>query len=211
MGRAIPWVIAVAAVIAAGTSFSELQRMRGRFSEATRHQFHDHRDVRQFIIKAALIGLDRPIVVIGDSITEMAKLPETIDEKPVVNAGIGGANIEDTQAIVPILLEDTKPSMIVVALGTNDAKSGTIQHDYAVLLSKLKKYAPRLLAVAMPPQIGSDVINAQMRAAAGSEGVRFIETPLPEGSTLPDHIHLNAAGYRKWTPALVAAISGHSS
>jgi hypothetical protein len=210
MKRAVPWITAVIAIIAFGASFSELQRMRGRFGEVTRHQFHDHRDVRQFMIEAALIGLDQPIIVLGDSITEMARLPETIDDKPVVNAGIGAAGIEDFEVLSSELMQHSNPSLIAVALGSNDDDRSIGAH-YAALLSKLKKYSPRLLAVAVPPQAGSDAKNAQIKAAAESEGVRFIEMPLPEGSTLPDHVHLSAAGYRKWTPALVSAISGHSS
>jgi hypothetical protein len=45
------------------------------------------------MIRAAMEGLDRPIVILGDSITEMARLPETIGTHPVVNAEIGGATI----------------------------------------------------------------------------------------------------------------------
>jgi hypothetical protein len=67
MNRSIPWVLFVVALVAFGASFSELERMRARFGEVTRHQFHDHLDVRQFMIRAALAGLDRPIVILGDS------------------------------------------------------------------------------------------------------------------------------------------------
>jgi GDSL-like Lipase/Acylhydrolase family len=213
MKRVIPWIIAAVAVVAFGASFSELQRMRGRFGEVSRHQAHNHLhfEVREFSIRAALQDSERPIVVLGDSITEMARLPETIDGKPVVNAGIGGASIEDFQRVGPDLLQNAKPSLIAVALCTNEAGSNTIRQAYAALLKKLKQFSPRLLAVAVPPQDGADLINAQIKAAAESEGVPFLEMPLPEGSTLADRIHLNAAGYRKWTPAIVAAISGHTS
>lgn len=202
MKRAFPWFLAIVALVAFGVSFSELQRRRGRFSEITRHQFHDHQEVRQFIIRAALADAKEPIIVIGDSITEMARLPETIDGKPVVNAGIGGATIEDFQGIAQQLLQDSSPSLVVVALGTN----GSVEH-YAALLSRLKRFSPRILAVGTPPQVGSDATNAQIKAAADNEGIPFIEQPLPVGSTLADHIHLNVAGYRKWVPALTAAIS----
>jgi hypothetical protein len=60
--------------------------MRARFGDVTRHQFHDYQDVRLFMIRAALDELDQPIVIIGDSITEMSRLPETIYGRPVVNA-----------------------------------------------------------------------------------------------------------------------------
>ena len=53
----------------AGPSFRFMQR----FGEVSRHQFHDHQDVREFMIRAALDGLTEPAVVIGDSITEMSQ------------------------------------------------------------------------------------------------------------------------------------------
>lgn len=208
--QAAPWIIAAVAVIAFGATFSELQRMRGRFGEVTRHQFHDHEDVRQFMIRASLIGLDQPIVIMGDSITEMARLPEMIGDKPAVNAGIGGATISDFEAEAPRLLAGSaRPSLIVVALGANDAKSATVQRDYAELLSRLKKLAPRLLAVAVAG--GTNLINAQIRAAADSEDVQFVQPAIPAGSMLPDRIHLNAAGYRAWLPAVLTAISRPTS
>lgn len=163
------------------------------------------------MIRAALAGLDQPIVVIGDSITEMSRLPEEIDGRPVVNAGIGGATVADFVAIAPRLMRDFKPSLIVVALGANDIGSSTMQRDYVSLLSELKKLSPRLLAVGVTPLDGSDLMNAQIKAAAGSVGVHFVEMSLSEGTRLPDRIHLNAAGYRQWTPALVAAISAPRS
>ena len=183
--------------------------MRARFGEVSRHQFHDHQDVRLFIIKIALEETNQPIVVIGDSVTEMSRLPETINGKPVVNAGIGGATISDVKAIAARLLEGSNPSLIVVALGANDAGSQSIRRDYAALLQKLRKFSPRLLAIAVTSLSGPDLAN--IKAAAQDEGVEFVEIPIPLGSTLADHVHLNAAGYRIWTPALVAAIASAGS
>lgn len=210
MKRSIPWIIAAVAVIAFGASFSELQRLRGRFGEVSRHQFHDHQDVRQFMIKAALSGLNQPIVIIGDSITEMARLPEMIGDKPVVNAGIGGASVEDLQVIAPKLFEGVKPSLIVVALGANNDVA-EIGKDYAGLLLTLKKFSPRLLAVAVPAPDGARLKNARIKAAAADEGVTFVDPSIPAESMLPDGIHLNATGYRAWMPAIVAAASQPSS
>lgn len=186
-----------------------MQRAREHLAELNRYQVrnHLHFQVREFMIRIALQQADRPVVVIGDSITEMARLPETIDERPVVNAGVGGATIEDFQRLGPDLLHDAKPSFVAVALGTNNVGSNSIRQNYADLLKKLKKYSPRLLAVAVPPRDGSDQINPQIKDAAESEGVPFLEMPLPEGSTIADRIHLNAAGYSKWTPAIVSRLS----
>ena len=73
----VPWTTAIIAVVAFGASFSELQRVRGRFGELSQSQArnHPHFDVRKFIIRAALQDAEKPIVVIGDSITEMGEIP----------------------------------------------------------------------------------------------------------------------------------------
>jgi hypothetical protein len=47
------------------------------------------------MIRAALDGLQSPIVVFGDSITEMARLPESACGHPIVNGGVGGASTPD--------------------------------------------------------------------------------------------------------------------
>ena len=70
---------------------------------------------------------------------------------------------------------------------------------------------PRLLAVAVPAPDGAALKNGQIKAAADGEGVPFVSMPMPDGSFLTDHIHLNAAGYRVWIPALVTAISHPTS
>lgn len=209
MKRAIPWVIALVALVAFGASFSELQRMRGRFGDVTRYLDANRLYYREFVIRSEMARADGPILVIGDSITERARLPETIDGKRVINAGIGGATVEDFERIAPILVE-RQPSLIAIVLGTNDTVE-LLRTNYTTFLVRLKKLSPRLLAVGVTPQDGAELKNAEIRAAADREGVRFVEMPLPEGSTLSDRIHLNADGYQKWTPALVAAISGQSS
>jgi lysophospholipase L1-like esterase len=207
MKRVFPWILAVVATIAFAASFSELQRMRMRFGEVTRHHFRDHQEVRQFIIKTTLIGLDQPIVILGDSITEMAKLPDAIDGHPVVNAGVGGASIGDFISLAPNLLDGVKPSLCVIALGANDVGSTAAETNYAALLSRLKAICPKLLAYAATRLGGSDLINGQIKAAAEANAVPFVEPPVPPGATLPDHIHLNAAGRQAWTAGLVAAIT----
>ncbi|WMT72535.1 SGNH/GDSL hydrolase family protein [Bradyrhizobium sp. Ash2021] len=156
------------------------------------------------MIKAALAGLDRPAVFLGDSITEMARLPETICGKPIVNAGIGGVGVADFEYLAPRLMDGSTPSLIIVALGANDVGSTTAQRDYADLLSELKKLSSKLLVVAVTPLDGADQVNAQIKAAAQSEGVPFVESLLPAGSTF-DGIHLTAAGYKVWTPAILRA------
>lgn len=222
MKRALPWTIAAVALVAFGVSFFQLHEARERYwkllsfqshkdSELASFQSHNHPhfEVRHFIIKVALSDADRPIVVVGDSITEMARLPETINGHPVVNAGIGGATIGDFQMVAADLLGGSNPQLIAVALGTNDAGSTSIEQNYTALLSTLKKLSPRLVAVGIPDD--NNATNVQIKAAAEAANVPFVEQRLPPGSHLSDHIHLNATGYRAWVPNLVAAISAASS
>ncbi|ERF85448.1 hypothetical protein JQ559_01110 [Bradyrhizobium viridifuturi] len=210
MKRALPWLVSAVLFVAFGASFSELQRMRKRFGEVTRHTFHDHQDVRKTAIRYALSGLDRPIVFMGDSITEMARLPEAIAGRPVVNAGIAGATVDDFNSIALSLLDDHKPSVIVIELGTNN-QLGTIRTGYRSLLQKLRGTSALLLAVGVTPQDGANEKNAEIKAAAASECIRFIELNVPAGSTFPNDVHLSASGYAAWRTAIIAAVTDLNS
>src|ERR1700722_16953946 len=79
---------------------------------------HEHSDVRLFMIQAHLARATSPIVVLGDSITEAATFPEAICNHPVVNAGIGGAGVDQLLAVAPSLLQGKAPALVVVAIGT---------------------------------------------------------------------------------------------
>jgi lysophospholipase L1-like esterase len=205
MGR-IAWVIAGVATLAFCVTFSELQRMRTRFGDATQHKFHDHQDARRSMIKAQLAGLDHPIVILGDSITEMARFPDSADGYPIVNAGIGGDTIRDFVGLAPDLLEGITPAAIVVALGANDIGSPDIRAEYSALLSNLKNLAPTVIAVAVTPMDGAEAVNSEIAAAATSEGIRLIETHTERPSSPTDHIHPNPAESKKWATAIVAEL-----
>jgi hypothetical protein len=205
--RAAPWIISVVALMAFGATYSELQRVRGKYLVAMRPvNYHRHTDVRLLMIRAALAGLNQPAVLIGDSITEMALLPKTIDGEPFVNAGIGGASISDFTAWAPRLFDGVHPARIAVALGANDAGSNAVGTDYEALLTELQTICPEVVAIAVTPLEGSAAINLKIKAAADRRGIRFVEMPLPPGSTLQDGIHLNHAAYERWTPAVSNAI-----
>lgn len=141
MKRAVPWTLAALFFVAFVASFAELHRLRIRFGEVTKHQFHDHQEVREFIIRSALDGLESPIVILGDSLVEMAQLPVSLCGKPVVNAGIGGAQTSDFMRLGPKLLERTKPTAIVVGLGANDRTATEIDG----LVVRLRAISPLVL------------------------------------------------------------------
>jgi lysophospholipase L1-like esterase len=212
--QAAAYVVAIIALIAFGAAFSEMRKARDRYWKLAELKAHDHlhRETREFIIRASMDGQANPIVVFGDSVTEMARFPEIVGDHSLVNAGIGGSAIADFEIIAPILMQGFEmPSMIAIALGTNDAGSPAIERDYRALLSRLKKATPKLLAIGVSGIRDADLINAQIKIAADSENVPFIAPSIPDGSMLPDGIHLNAKGYRAWMPAVVAAIAAPPS
>jgi lysophospholipase L1-like esterase len=201
--RALPWIIAAIGFLAFLVAYAELRRVRDRLDEVSHHTFHDHAEVRKFMIGASLAEADQPIVVIGDSITEMAPLPRSICGHSVVNAGIGGITIAEASKLAPRLLEHQHPFMIVSALGANDVGSSSAGSHYAELLGTLGRFSHRLLAVS----VTSDLETAkQIASAATSADVPYIDPQLPIGSKLSDGVHYAAAAYRIWIPALQAEI-----
>jgi lysophospholipase L1-like esterase len=196
--HAVPWIVAAVAVIGFAATFLELQRERGR---QERHPAL----FREFVIRTDLAEAKAPILVIGDSITEGARLPREIGGRAVVNGGISGATVEDFERIAPLLVAG-KPSFVVIALGTNGTAE-SLRTSYPALLSRLKPLSPHLMAVGVTPQAGAELKNAAIRAAADGAGIHFFAVALPAGSTRLDGVHLNDAGYRIYTPALAAEIS----
>jgi hypothetical protein len=180
--------------------------LRQQYANATRPlNYHAHVDVRTSFITWAAKGLVDPVIIIGDSITEMEQLPATIAGHPVVNAGIGGAAVGDFVLRAPTLLNGVKPALIVVALGMND-RGTDIQAGYASLLALLKPMTPRLLSVAVTPAEGVDPINAGIKAAAALAGVVVVDTGAPAGQT-EDGIHPNHTALAVIVPNLVQAIA----
>jgi len=120
LGKAIPWTVAAVCLIAAGASFSEVHRLKGRIGELAHHAFHDHKDVREYMIAAALTDAPEPIFVLGDSITEMAALPHELCGHPVVNAGVGGQTIQEAKRLATRVLGDRGAFLVALTVGAND-------------------------------------------------------------------------------------------
>jgi hypothetical protein len=205
--RAFPWL--VAAIFFAAFCISYVQghrtraRLEARLEQATHPLYHRHADVRQFMIRAALDGVESPIVVVGDSITEMAPLPVTACGHRVINAGIGGAATPDFIQLLPILFDGRpRPYLVVVALGANDVGSGSLTRDFSSLLSQVSASTEKILAVS--DTADKDVVS-QQRSASDAMRVPFQEIKVTD--LLSDGIHFSHEGYRQWVPAVFQAVS----
>ncbi|MCK1285427.1 SGNH/GDSL hydrolase family protein [Bradyrhizobium sp. 44] len=202
-------MVAAACLIAAAASFSEIQRLKGRIGQLTRHEFHDHSDVREFIITAAVADVLDPIFVLGDSITEMAPLPRKICGRQVINAGIGGQTIREAERIAKRVIGERGAYLVALALGANDVGSSSVRSDFTALIDAVKPLAKRppvALAVTSDP-----ATSREIAAAAAARGIDFVTPVLPRGSLMSDYIHYRAAAYEVWVPALEAAITKECS
>ncbi|WP_461320841.1 SGNH/GDSL hydrolase family protein [Bradyrhizobium diazoefficiens] len=187
-------MLSVVFLIAFLASFSELQRMRTRFGEVTRHAFHDHADIRLTVIRSEMAQAERPIVVFGDSVAELASFPNQICGRQIVNAGIGGATLHE---LTRIASEINGASLVVVVAGTNDAGSNTFRKDYARLLGSL-----RVGAIATPATVYPN-INREIMAAAKEAGAKALDVEFSEFAD----VHPTPKAYREWTRQVTESLS----
>ena len=195
MRGAIAWTLIAVLLIAFIASFSELQRMRKRFGEVARHTFHDHADIRLTVIKSALAQEQGPIVLLGDSVAEMGRLPSQLCGRPVVNAGIGGATLSELGRIAK---EFDSASLVIVVAGSNDIGSTRFEQDYSQLLDALQRPS---IAV---PATASEATNARIISAAKGSKKRVLDVGFSEFNGL----HPTPKAYREWGGKMVDTISG---
>lgn len=192
--RALPWLLCLVLLGSFIAAFIELQRMRARFGEITQHSFHDHAEVRLQVIRSALSQEREPIVILGDSLAELAQFPGGACGKPIINAGIGGATLSELAKLADEL---SRASLVVVLAGTNDAGSATFEEDYSRLLAQLPS------AIAVPatafPKINQQIVAAAKRSNVPVAYIEFAEF---------NGIHPTPSAYRSWTERLVASLSG---
>ncbi|WP_404336842.1 SGNH/GDSL hydrolase family protein [Sphingomonas sp. MMS12-HWE2-04] len=204
-------VLAASTVIATGIGY--------KTAEARRPAVLDHTRVRSAaILRQAESFPDGGIFLIGDSITEFAYVP-LLCGRPVLNAGLGGSRVTEWQGLVPKLLADAKPSLVIFALGVNDARRTTLakpdawQRDYARLVEQV--HGARVAIMGIQPiepdkRIGPGFdpalvaqLNAKAQAVAGATHAVFIAPPASPQTS--DGVHLNEAGRRAWVQRLAAA------
>jgi hypothetical protein len=210
------------AIIILGFSYESLRRqMAGISSDLARYPSPtvsvEHSEVRSFIIRSKLSRAPDPIVVMGDSIVEAADLPKSICGHPVVNAGIGGMTIGYFVRNASLLLQNTKPALVVLAVGVNDATGSTVDRvepfraAYQATIQSLGDI-PFLIATIPPIGPGAvlfrtsliDQFNAVIRQLA-AQPIDLYKA-LTGDFTTADGVHLNAAGYDVWDAEIVNAV-----
>jgi lysophospholipase L1-like esterase len=147
---------------------------------------------------------------------------------PVVNRGIGGAQLPDLLRAEETLESGLAPTWVLVYGGDNDLglhrPVKAVADDYGVLLARLHARWPRarILALSVKPSLQRVALMAQMRqlneriaahatALGGSAVYLDVFTPMLGDDGLPrselfiaDGLHMSAAGYAVWADAVKA-------
>lgn len=166
---------------------------------------------------------ERPIVMLGDSLTAGHDWPRAFPEVKVHNLGLGG----DTWAGVWGRLDEAvglNPAQIFLMIGINDLLRGARPEEivsghqrlWAELAEKIPSAALRVQSLlpyleaalpGLPPNEDIIWINAQLAEAAGARGLVFIDlfSPLADADRqlgleyTTDGLHLTGAAYAVWS------------
>jgi lysophospholipase L1-like esterase len=223
MKRIFPWIFTAILTVALIATFVELEKTKAKLTVATRPLlFHVHADVRREIIRQQVARATNPIIIVGDSIVEAATLPAFLCGHPVVNAGIGGATVTDFRLAGTDFLGKSKPSLVVIALGMNDAlgQSASFAGDMGSFLAMVRTTSPDILGFGITDTENGALVkdsartnqiiaaeNADYSDIMNSTEQRFAMPPPFHAHHTIDGVHLNGSAYDAWLAELVAAIS----
>jgi len=164
------------------------------------------------------------IVMLGDSITAQGRWSELLPERPIVNAGRGGAT---TQQLLPVALDvaGRRPRAVLILTGTNDIRDGRDAAWTAVHLSAIldafRTAAPDtevVLQTILPRSDAPDAVqraNVAITQLAAEHDLRLIDLHrhFDDGSgglraaETTDGVHLSSAGYARWAAVLEPELS----
>ena len=144
---------------------------------------------------------------------------------PVVNRGVGGANLDELIACVDRLVVPLRPSTVVIYGGDNDLDAGKsperVFSDFMRLLRRIREALPntRQLVVSIKPSPARQpllsricTVNTLLREFTKREAqIRFVDVfhemmgpngLLDSALYVDDGLHLNANGYAVWRKAI---------
>jgi hypothetical protein len=158
------------------------------------------------------------VIFLGDSITWRAPLPARICGHPTINAGISGVDAATYLALLDTI-GDFRGTVIIVALGTNNAKkinTTDFARDYAALLKTLTARSPTIILVGLPPiedgtetsdfdPAAAERINREIQAFANRMGSPFVDVRAAMSIDHPltiDGVHPSSEGFKVWLRAV---------
>jgi lysophospholipase L1-like esterase len=178
---------------------------------------------RFFAVQAAIRDTPNPVIIFGDSIVQGAALPPKVCGVPLVNAGVRGAGIGYFLRHSAQLLGSSRPKLIVLAVGINNAaaKEGRevdFQNRYEQTVASLASIAPVVAATVTPIKEGHFVssfgydpqivpaLNRTILETPNIKAVIGLNAPLSGANFTTDGVHLNSAGYALWKGNILTGI-----
>jgi lysophospholipase L1-like esterase len=167
--------------------------------------------------------LEKPIIFLGDSITEGAQWNELLNNPNVINRGIGGDTTEGVLSRLDEVIRH-KPDKLFLMIGTNDINFGirieTIAENIEAILTRVNEQSsetelfvqsvlPVNLSAASPFQHNNKgvlLLNTQIKELCNHMSItyidlhaRFIDSNGQLRSELTnDGLHLLGSGYLLW-------------
>jgi hypothetical protein len=176
---------------------------------------------RFLAIKTAIKQTPDSIIVFGDSIVEGAPIPNMICGHAVLNAGVTGAAIEYFDRHAVDFLGSSRPRLIVLAVGINNASptaAKQFQLHYLETVTSLSDAAAVLVATITPVRTGAGStgydamlvqdLNAVIKATPNATGVIDLNSALSGADWTTDGIHFGPDGYAIWKKTVVDGIHG---
>jgi len=167
-----------------------------------------------------------PILFTGSSSVRLwTNLAAVFPGRPLLNRGIGGSHLSDVNHHFERLIGQYSPSVVLVYAGDNDIAAGkapeTVASDFAAFRETLRSRFPtaRGAYIAIKPSPsrmkyweGQQEANRRIAALIQADpNWKYLDTfkavlgvdgkPDP-ACFLPDNLHLNAEGYRRWTAVI---------
>jgi lysophospholipase L1-like esterase len=178
---------------------------------------------RFFAVQASIRNAPNPVIIFGDSIVQGAALPSEVCGLPLVNAGVRGAGIGYFLRHSAQLLGSSRPKLIVLAVGMNNAaakenRQVDFENRYKQVTAYLASKAPVVAATVTPIKDGYFVskfgydpqivpaLNRTILTAPNIRAVIDLNAPLSGANFTIDGVHLNTAGYELWTGAVLTGL-----
>ncbi|MFT3824351.1 MAG: SGNH/GDSL hydrolase family protein [Chitinophagaceae bacterium] len=171
----------------------------------------------------------KPVVFLGNSITEAGPWTDLFPGKNVVNRGISGDNSYGVYARIDSVLA-LKPSKIFLLIGINDLKRGTppsyIAYNYDRIVARIRTVSPKTSIYLQSVLPVAEKVMSNIYAKINNGIIRTLNDSLQQVATkyhctyvdlfaefvgedgqLPrklttDGLHISNAGYLKWAAYL---------
>jgi lysophospholipase L1-like esterase len=170
------------------------------------------------------------VLFAGSSSIRMWPTREHFPDLPVINRGFGGAQIPDMLHYFDDVVKPYAPRVIVFYCGDNDIAAGRspkqVVDDFTTFLKRVRNDLPKTQVIYLPakPSIARwnlwpqmhDANNQIKNMAERDQLLIFAKTDVllldddgkPQKQLfMNDGLHLNAAGYEKWTRVVAPLIN----